>query len=128
MVAVSANNGTIPDFAEIAFQNFLANELAQAKSTFDNPANRVYLYCHLVPEGERTRRLLVVSETGESVVRVCIEASYELFEGDTHYYVRRVGTTPREEAAEGIEPLLHTAFAELVAWRPTHENIWENVF
>jgi hypothetical protein len=121
------NNETISDFARGAFQSFLANELTPALPEISNPANRVYLYCHLRPEGEPTRRLLVVSEPGEVVVRVCIEASYQLFDGDTHYHVRRIGSTSRENTA-GIEPLLHSAYEELLAWRPTHESIWENVF
>ncbi|MEI6045940.1 MAG: hypothetical protein WCS37_16445 [Chloroflexota bacterium] len=117
------------EFAEKAFQNFLAAELIRSLPRISAPNDRVYLYCHLVPEGEPSRRLLVVSEPEEKVVRVCVEATYELFEGDVHYHVRRIGTAPREQADEKqLEGLLQTAYSELMAWHPTHESIWENVF
>lgn len=114
------------EFAEHAITDFLANEVAA--TPFTNAEEGFYLYCHCAPEDAPTRRVLVVTDRYSEIVRVCIEAAYELFAGDTHYHVRRIGTVTREQVETQIEPLVRQAFSELVAWKPTHENIWDYVF
>ncbi len=126
MVMATAYHGPVYEFANNAFNDFMANKLPQAQALFSDPNQRIYFFCHLMPDGLYTRRLIVASEPGEAMVRVCIEASYQLFEGDVHYHVRRIGTIPREKASEELSALLPTAFERLMAWNSTHQSIYED--
>ena len=103
-------------------------ELALAQPCFDDNEADVYMSCHLVAEGEPSRRVLVVSDKHSPIVRVCIEAAYELFEGDIHHHVQRIGTVNRDETGTKLVPLVREAYDRLMAWKPTHENIWDYVF
>jgi hypothetical protein len=116
------------DLAENAFEHFINSELAPASLRFGNSEAEIYMYCHLAPEGEPSRRLLVVTDKQSAIIRVCIEAAYELFAGDIHHYVNRVGTVNRDEADEKLIPLVREAYDRLIAWKPSHENIWDNVY
>jgi hypothetical protein len=103
------------EYAERALENFLVQTVADAP--FEDYEAGIYVYCQCAPEGELSRRVLVVCDKYTQPVRVCIEAAYELFQGDIHHHVRTE-----------LEPLIRRAFAELMAWKPTHENIWDYVF
>ncbi len=111
-----------------SLDKFLQTELVEAAPRFATNDSEIYMFCHLAPEGEMSRRMMVVSDFGSPVVRVCIEAAYELFEGDVHHFVQRIGTVNRDEVAIGLEPLVRQAYDRLMAWKPTHENIWDYVF
>src|SRR3712207_577188 len=74
------------------FQSFVNYELSHALERFDHQDAAVYIYCHLTDPGEPSRRVLVITEANSARIAVCIEAAYELFAGDTHHYVRQVGT------------------------------------
>jgi len=126
MVAATYH-GPVYDFATRAFEDFRENSLTPALPQIGDPTNQVYLFCHLMPDGLYGRRLMVVSEPGEDLVRVYVEASYDLFEGDTHYHVRRIGDMPRNRAAQDLPGLLQTAFTELMAWNSSHQSIWEEI-
>src|SRR5436305_12760798 len=99
-----------PDISQAAqeiFDRFVDTKLPEALSSFGNNETAIYIYCHLTLPNEPGRRLLVV--TDGPVVRVCIEATYELFEGDVHYWVQRVGSVSREEAPGRLEELVREA-------------------
>ena len=114
--------------AETALDNFLGGEIQDAQSLFQDFSTRIYLFCYLDQAENTGRRILVCSEVNEKEVRVCIEAAYNLFAGDTNYHVERIGTTPREGATLDLPRLLQQAYDKLIKWKPTHENIWDNVF
>lgn len=114
------------ELAQHALEQFLHSELPTVP--FSNLDTGIYLFCHLMPEGEPSRRILVVSDQQSQVVRVCIEASYELFKGSIHHHVQRIGTVNRDEVRDKLEPLVREAYAHLIAWKPTHENIWDYDF
>jgi|GEM_PF-1869955 len=114
--------------AESALETFINTDLKDALGHINNISASVYLYCCLDNVQHAGRRILVVSASNEEVVRVCIEAAYELFEGDTHYYVARIGTADRDKAGAEVPALLRKAYESLVNWKPTHENIWDNVY
>jgi hypothetical protein len=114
------------EYAECALEDFLAQAVADAP--FEDYEAGIYVYCQCAPEGELPRRVLVVCDKYTQPVRVCIEAAYELFQGDIHYHVKRINTVNRENVRIELEPLIRRAFAELMAWKPTHENIWDYVF
>ncbi len=116
------------ELAARSFEQFLYNELAQATPRFGDSEAEIYVYCHLAPEGEPSRRVLIVTDRRSPIVRVCIEAAYELFEGDVHHYVQRIGTVNRDETATKLIPLVREAYERLMAWKPTNENIWDYVF
>ncbi len=114
--------------AENALENFINREIADATPHMRNQAAAIYLFCRL-DEAEYTgRRIIVVSDSGQEYVRVCIEASYELFAGDTHYHVKRIGTADRATGLQELPAVIRKAYAELIAWKPTHEFIWDNVY
>ncbi len=115
------------ELAEHAYGQFL-QELSEAAPRLGNLDVDVYMWCHLAPPGEESRRILVVADRHSPIVRVCIEAAYALFAGDIHHYVKRIGTVTRAEIAGGLTPLVSEAYQRLMAWKPTHENIWDNVF
>ncbi|HEX2916200.1 MAG TPA: hypothetical protein VH186_35900 [Chloroflexia bacterium] len=116
------------EMAELAFNHFMQTVLDEGARRFSDYESGIYMYCQLAPEDEAGRRVLVVSERYSQVVRVCIEAAYELFEGDVHHYVQRIGTVERETVSSNLEPLMRQAYNSLMAWKPTHENIWDNVY
>src|SRR4051812_16095711 len=93
-----------------AFDAFIHNELGQALERFDHQEVEVYIYCHLTQPSEPSRRVLVVTEANSAKIAVCIEAAYELFKGDMHHYVRRIGMVDRAEAAAKLEPLVREAY------------------
>ena len=124
---VADSQETIQGEAARNLQQFLV-ELQSAQSRFDDSEAEVYMYCHLMPEGEPSRRVLVVVDKLSPLVRVCIEAAYELFAGDVHHFVQRIGTVNRDETATQLAPLVQQAYDRLLAWRPTHESIWDYVF
>ncbi len=113
--------------AQRNFEQFL-NDLAAASSRFADNEAEIYMFCHLAPENEPGRRVLVVTDKHSPIVRVCIEAAYELFAGDIHHYVQRIGTVERQETRTKLVPLVREAYERLMSWKPTHENIWDNVF
>ena len=117
----------ISQAAHTAFENFLRNELPQAQQYWADTEAAIYMFCHLAPAGEASRRVLVVTDKNSPIVRVCIEAACELFEGDIRHYVQRVGTVNREEAPAKLEALVREAYHRLMAWRPTYENILDTV-
>jgi hypothetical protein len=79
-----------------------------------------------VTTGLNTYRLVLISsEASESYLQVYIEICYELYQGDFHFKVRKVGSVERNRASDELAPLLRLAFMEALMWRPTSENIWE---
>ncbi len=116
-----------PNFGENAFQTFLNDVLPEALISLADPTMGVDLHCKIVPPGKPGRRLLVESDPGEGQVRVIVEATYEVFEGDTHYHVQRIGAVDRTKAGEELEPLLKKAFANISTWNPNHDSVWEDV-
>ncbi len=128
MVIQATDRGRMFEFGRQAFNEFMEGSLPLALAELSEPLRRVYYYTHLMPpDSFYTRRLLVISEPGEAVVKVFIEASYEFFEGDVHYYVRQVGTVSRQQAEPELRQLLTAAFEQLMAWQSSHESIWEEV-
>ena len=114
--------------AENALDNFISGDIRDAQTHFRDLATSIYLFCRL-DEAEYTgRRILVVSEVNEKELRICIEAAYNLFDGDTNYHVERIGTVEREMAWSELPQMLQKAYDKLIMWKPTHENIWDNVY
>jgi hypothetical protein len=114
--------------AESALDIFINGDLQGALEHIRNLNASVYLSCRLDSSAYNGRRLLVVADANQDLVRVCVEAAYELFEGDTHYHVERIGTSSRSGARDELPRLLHQAYDRLISWKPTHENIWDNVY
>jgi hypothetical protein len=115
--------------AEKLYQDFVTYNVPNMLGLLEEDANDIhFFYCSFNNPEQLSRRVLVVADGGSPVVRVCIEAAYELFEGEINYKVERVGTVQRQEVRQGLIPLLDRAFERLVSWRPTHDNIWDNVY
>lgn len=112
------------ELAALAIERFINIDLVEAAPGFSNPESEIYLYCPLAPDDELSRRVMIISDRNSPVIRVCIEAIYELFEGDVHHYVQRIGTVNRDEAATGLTPLVRQAYERLLDWKP----IWDYVF
>lgn len=110
------------------FQAFVDNDLRQAIERFDHEEAGFYIYCGLTGLTGLSRRVLVITEPNSAKIAVCIEAAYHLFEGDTHHYVRQVGTIDRAEAASKLEPLVREAYEIVMSWKPTLANIEDNAF
>lgn len=112
------------DLAALAIERFINVDLIEAAPRFSDIETEIYMYCPLAPNDELSRRVMVVSDQRSPVIRVCIEATYELFEGDVHHFVQRIGTVNRDEAATNLAPLVRQAYDRLVDWKP----IWDYVF
>jgi hypothetical protein len=111
-----------------AFQTFVEEDLAPALNRFDCEEAAVYIYCHPTKPTEPSRRVLVVTEANSAMITVCIEAAYQLFEGDIHHYVRRIGMIPCAEAAGKLRPLLWEAYEIVMSWKPTFADIEDILF
>ena len=111
-----------------AFHTFVNEELTPAINRFASEEATVYIYCHSTKPTEPSRRVLVVTEANSATITVCIEAAYQLFEGDIHHYVRRIGAIPCAEARAKLQPLLWEAYEIVMAWKPTFADIEENLF
>lgn len=114
------------ELANLALERFINIDLAEAAPRFSDLEAEIYLYCPLAPDDELGRRVMVVSDHNSPVIRVCIEAAYELFEGDVHHFAQRIGTVRRDEAAntDNLILLVRQAYERLLDWRP----IWDYVF
>ena len=112
------------ELAALAIERFISIDLIEAAPGFSDLETEIYIYCPLAPDDELSRRVMVVSDRNSPVIRVCIEAAYELFEGDVHHFVQRIGTIHRDEAANDLTPLVRQAYERLLDWRP----IWDYVF
>ncbi len=111
-----------------AFEVFVETELNLAVTRFDQEAAAVYIYCHRTPPQEPSRRVLVITEANRGRIAVCIEATYGLFEGDIHHYVRQIGTVSHEDALSKLEPLAREAYEIVMAWKPSFVEIGEYAF
>lgn len=105
------------------FEDFIEYELTRALERFDQEEAAVYIYCHQARPYEPSRRVLVVTEADSATITVCIETAYELFAGDIHHCVRRIGTINRAEVTEKLLPLVYEAYEIVLAWKPTFANI-----
>lgn len=111
-----------------AFQTFVDEKFGRSLDRFDCEDPAVYIYCHLTKPTEPSRRVLVVTETNTAMITVCIEVTYQLFEGDIHHYVRRIGAIPCTEATGKLRPLLWEAYEIVMSWKPTFADIEENAY
>lgn len=111
-----------------ALDNFISGDIRDAQSHFQDLNTSIYLFCRLDQAEYLGRRILVCSEVKEKVLRICIEAAYNLFDGDVHYHVERIGTVDRNRAWAELPQMLQLAYDKLIMWKPTHENIWDNVY
>lgn len=116
------------DAATQVFNDFMTCEVPGMMEQLAKPDELHFFYCSFNGPDELSRRVLVVADASSPIVRVCIEAAYELFEGDIHYKVERIGTVDRSQLRSDFVPLLERAFDKLYNWRPTHDNIWDNVY
>jgi hypothetical protein len=114
--------------AENALDHFITGELCDTMGHIRQMNASIYLSCRLDASEHKGRRIMVVADANQDLVRVCIEATYELFEGDTHYFVERIGTSNRAEASDKVPGLVQKAYDRLITWKPTHANIWDNVY
>jgi hypothetical protein len=103
-----------------AFQTFLSTSGVNGNLAWREA--RQELECSLEPAQAPDRHLLVVSNRGDDMVQVFIEAPYEIFEGDTRYYVHREGNLNPDEAETWLTELLHSAFQRLLEWNATKEK------
>lgn len=110
---------------EKLFENFVAHQVPTMYELLENPDDISFFCCNFSQPKELSRRVLVVADASSPTVRVCIEAAYELFEGDINYKVERVGEIYRRQVRQELINLLQTAYARLISWRPTQENIWD---
>ncbi len=110
------------------FNDFMTYEVPGIVEQLANVNDLHFFCCSFNGPDELSRRVLVVADASSPIVRVCIEAAYELFEGDIHYKVERIGTVDRSQLRTDFLPLLERAFDKLYIWRPTHDNIWDNVY
>lgn len=111
-----------------AFHSFINEELNPALNRLDCEEATVYIYCHETKPTEPSRRVLVVTEANSAMITVCIEAAYQLFEGDIHHYVRRIGTIACAEAEAKLRPLLWEAYEIVMAWKPSFTDIEDYLF
>ncbi|NWJ45600.1 MAG: hypothetical protein HXX08_06955 [Chloroflexi bacterium] len=114
--------------AENALDRFIKGDLQDAIDHIQQINASVYYSCRLDNLESKGRRIMIVADANEDLVRICIEASYELYEGDTHFFVERIGTSNRSEARERVPNLMQRAYDRLITWKPSHDNIWDNVY
>ena len=110
------------------FDTFLNVELPRALAYSDLEDAAIYIYCYVAGPTEPTRRVFVVTEAHTGRIAVCIEAAYQLFEGDIHHYVRQIGTLDRTASVAELQATVREAHDIIVAWRPTLANIEANAF
>ena len=114
--------------ATMLWDDFVAYDVPKMMELLEDANQIHFFHCSFNGPHELSRRVLIVADASSPIVRVCTEVAYELFEVDIHYKVERVGTINRNQLRSGLVPLLQTAFSRLVSWRPTHDNIWDNVY
>ena len=67
------------------------------------------------------RRLLLSYNAAKAVVTISIEIAYQLFEGDTHFYVHTAGTITPVEFGKPLSAIVTAALEELRVWKPSYE-------
>src|SRR4051812_38388623 len=91
-----------------AFQTFLSTSGVNGSLAWREAQQEVE--CSLEPAEAPDRHLMVVSNRRDDMVQVFIEAPYEIFDGDTRYYVHREGNLNQDEAETWLTDLLYSAF------------------
>lgn len=75
-----------------------------------------------IPGGSQTeRRLLLGYDRTLAAVTISLEIAYQLFEGDTHYYVKTAGTVTPAEFGKSLSGIVRAAIHELTTWKPAPE-------
>lgn len=111
-----------------AFQDFICLELQHSLGSFQDRQAAVYIYCQVNSPDFPGRRVLAVTEAYSTKIQVSVEASYQVFDGDTHYVVRLIGSVERSQAAEHLLPLLLEAYETAVTWKPAFSDIEEYLY
>ncbi len=117
----------IESYAE-NFEQFVSEELPASVAHFDEQDPAIYIYCQRASAELPSRRVLVVTEPVSGQIVVCIEVTYQLFEGDIHHCVRQIGKLEKAEIAEKLQSLAREAYEVVMAWRPTLANIEDYAF
>lgn len=67
------------------------------------------------------RRLLLSYDAAQSCVTISFEVAYQLFDGDTHFFVKKAGTATPAEFGKPLSAIVTAALQELTAWKPSYE-------
>jgi hypothetical protein len=111
------------------FQEFLNVDLTLALGRLENDEPVCFVYTQSGTMHEPVRRVLVIREAGATdYLTVSIEAAYELFEGDYHHIVRRIGTYRRGEPVAHLREIVEQAYETVMLWKPTLANIQDTAF
>ncbi len=79
-------------------------------------------YSWELPGGKNIeRRLLLNYDAAQTVVTISFEVVYQLFDGDTHFFVKKAGTVTSAEFGNPLSAIVTAALQELTAWKPSYE-------
>src|SRR4051812_23054672 len=67
------------------------------------------------------RRLLLSYDATQAVVTISCEIAYQLFDGDTHFFVKKAGTVTPAEFGKPLSAIVTAALQELSAWKPSYD-------
>src|SRR6476660_6846424 len=67
------------------------------------------------------RRLLLNYDAARAVVTISFEVAYQLFDGDTHFFVKTAGTVSPAEFGKPLSAIVTAALLDLAAWKPSYD-------
>ena len=67
------------------------------------------------------RRLLLNFDENQPMFTVSFEVSYQLFEGDAHFFVKKVGTVNPTEIGTHLPGIVANALEQVSSWKPSYE-------
>ena len=117
-------------FEQIQAQTGLSNENLEKFMIFYVQESARYVYATRseatfsweIPGGPNSeRRLLLGYNAAQAVVTISFEVAYQLFEGDTHFFVKTAGSITPAEFGKPLSAIVTAALEELRAWKPSYE-------
>ena len=101
-------------------QFLISYVLKSAHHAYEENAGESYLW-QLAGNSNIERRLLLNYDANRSEFTVSFEIAYQLFEGDTHFFVKKVGTLSPAEIGNCLPGIVTKALEQVNSWKPSYE-------
>lgn len=101
-------------------QFLISYVLKSAHHAYEENSGESYLW-QLAGNSNIERRLLLNYDETKSEFTVSFEVAYQLFAGDTHFVVKKVGTLSPVEIRSSLPGIVTKALEQVNSWKPTYE-------
>ena len=104
-------------------EKFLISYIVESAGRAFEANSEKSFYWELAKASRAERRLLLFCDKDRQEVTVSFETACELFEGEAHFVVSKVGTVHRSEITTDLPGVVSKALNQVNDWKPTYENL-----